>query len=40
VPSDFAEAGLTPRSHLTEADEVVDDMADLVAAVARLLSAL
>jgi hypothetical protein len=32
-------AGLTPREHLSRADEVVDDMADLAAAVERLTSA-
>ena len=31
-------AGLTPREYLSGADEVVDDMADLVPAVERLTS--
>ncbi len=31
-------SGLTPREYLSRADEVVDDMADLVAAVGRLRS--
>jgi beta-phosphoglucomutase-like phosphatase (HAD superfamily) len=31
-------AGLTPRHYLRDADEVVDDMSDLVAAVERLTS--
>ena len=32
-------AGLTPRDYLSSADEVLDDMADLVSAVDRLTSA-